>query len=73
VLVTEQPGYTHYRLKAYPLDSRDQFLFVSDMTVRGKAVLLQAGIPLARLAPIFPSETGESTAASAGHGQINAS
>ncbi len=70
VLVTEQPGYTHYQLKAYPLDSRDQFLFISDMTVRGKAALMQLGVQLARLAPIFSSEMGNSTG-SAGHGQVN--
>jgi small-conductance mechanosensitive channel len=70
VIVTEQPGYTYYQLKAYPLDSRDQFLFISDMTVRGKATLIQSGVQFARLAPIFPSETGGSTG-SAGHGQVN--
>ncbi|MEE4376579.1 MAG: mechanosensitive ion channel domain-containing protein [Candidatus Competibacteraceae bacterium] len=44
VIVAEKPWYTHYRLKAYPIDSRDQFKFASDMTVRGKAALLKRGI-----------------------------
>ncbi len=39
VVVAEQPWGTHYRLKAYPIDSRDQFQFTSDLTVRGKQAL----------------------------------
>ncbi len=38
VLAAEQPWGTHYRLKAYPLDGRDQFLFTTDLTLRGKAM-----------------------------------
>ena len=37
VIVSEKPWGTHYRLKAYPIDGRDQFKFTTDMTVRGKA------------------------------------
>lgn len=43
VVVAEKPWGTHYRLKAYPIDGRDQFLFVSDLTLRGKAALQQLG------------------------------
>ena len=39
ILVSETPWGTHYRLKAYPIDGRDQFQFISDLTVRGKAAL----------------------------------
>ncbi|MEM7800410.1 MAG: mechanosensitive ion channel domain-containing protein [Chloroflexota bacterium] len=39
VAVQEKPWGTHYRVKAYPVNGRDQFLFISDLTVRGKAVL----------------------------------
>ncbi|HCB49978.1 MAG TPA: mechanosensitive ion channel protein MscS [Chloroflexi bacterium] len=39
VIVQEKPWGTHYRLKAYPIDGREQFNFISDLTVRGKAVL----------------------------------
>lgn len=39
VIVYEKPWGTHYRVKAYPIDARDQFLFISDITVRGKAEL----------------------------------
>ena len=44
VIVSEKPWGTHYRLKAYVNESRDQYLFTTDLTVRGKAVLLAAGI-----------------------------
>ena len=39
VIVMEKPWGTHYRLKAYPIDPRQQFLFITDLTVRGKAAL----------------------------------
>ena len=43
VVLAEEPWGTHYRLKAYPLDSRYQFEFVSDLTVRAKSVFAQLG------------------------------
>lgn len=51
VIVQEQPWGTHYQLKAYPLDSREQFQFISDLTVRGKAVLAKMGVKPARALP----------------------
>lgn len=39
VIVAEKPWGTQYRLKAYVKDSRAQYLFTSDLTVRGKAAL----------------------------------
>lgn len=57
VIVAEKPWGTHYRLKAYPIDSRDQFLFTSDLTVRAKAALVKQGVRPAALAAIQP-ETG---------------
>lgn len=47
VVVTERPWGTHYRLKAYPIDSRDQFQFTSDLTVRGKQALALLGVKAA--------------------------
>jgi len=44
VSVHEKPWATHYRLKAYPIDARQQFRFISDLTVRGKAALLRLGV-----------------------------
>ncbi|MFP3868366.1 MAG: mechanosensitive ion channel family protein [Desulfobacteraceae bacterium] len=47
VIVAEKPWGTHYRVKAYPIEGRDQFQFTSDITVRGKAALAKMGIKAA--------------------------
>ena len=44
VVAAEQPWGTHYRLKAYPIEGRDQFQFVTDLTIRGKAMLRRLGV-----------------------------
>jgi small conductance mechanosensitive channel len=44
VIVRERPWGTHYRLKAYPIDPRQQFRFHSDLTVRGKGALQRLGV-----------------------------
>ena len=44
VIVQEKPWGTHYRLKAYPIDGREQFSFMSDLTVRGKAALAELAV-----------------------------
>ncbi|WP_313952926.1 mechanosensitive ion channel family protein [Accumulibacter sp.] len=51
VTVHEKPWGTHYRLKAYPIDARQQFRFISDLTVRGKAALTRLGVRFA-VAPV---------------------
>lgn len=43
VMLSETPWGAQYRLKAYPFDMRDQFSFISDLTVRGKRVIVEAG------------------------------
>ena len=43
VIVKESPWGTHYQLKAYPYDMRDQMQFISDLTVRGKQAIREAG------------------------------
>jgi small-conductance mechanosensitive channel len=52
VIVTEKPWGTHYRLKAYPVDSAQQFQFVSDLTVRGKEALRRLGVEFAAVPAI---------------------
>ena len=47
VIVLEKPWGTHYRLKAYVKESREQFLFMTDLTVRGKAAIRSLGIHFA--------------------------
>ncbi|WP_298188618.1 mechanosensitive ion channel domain-containing protein [uncultured Pseudomonas sp.] len=44
VMLSQTPLATHYQLKAYPFDLRDQFEFVSDLTIRGKHALADAGV-----------------------------
>ena len=39
VAVMEKPWGTQYRLKAYVKESREQFLFITDLTIRGKDIL----------------------------------
>ena len=36
VIISEKPWYTQYRLKAYVVDGRDEFQYITDMTIRGK-------------------------------------
>ncbi len=55
VIVLEKPWGTHYRLKAYVRESREQFLFITDLTIRGKDLLRQMNIRFAQ-APY--AETG---------------
>lgn len=43
VMITQEPWATHYKLKAYPFDMRDQFVFITDLTGRGKQAILDAG------------------------------
>ncbi len=52
IVVAEKPWGTHYRVKAYVRDSREQFLFTTDLTVRGKGMLLASGVQAARAAPV---------------------
>ena len=48
VIVLEKPWGTQYRLKAYVTESRDQFLFITDLTIRGKEALRAMGIRFAQ-------------------------
>ena len=47
-IVLEKPWGTQYRLKAYVKESRDQFLFITDLTIRGKEALRAIGIRFAQ-------------------------
>jgi small conductance mechanosensitive channel len=52
VLVAETPWGTHYRLKACPISGYDQFLFTTELTVRGKATLAALDIHAAPGIPL---------------------
>jgi small conductance mechanosensitive channel len=55
VTAMEKPWGTHYRIKAYVRESREQFLFITDMTVRGKNTLRHLNIRFAQ-APYAETE-----------------
>ena len=48
VIVFEKPWGTHYKLKAYVKESREQFQFISDLTVHGKEAIRSMGIRFAQ-------------------------
>ncbi len=52
VVASEKPWATHYRLKAYPIDARDQFSFITDLTLRGKTALRRLGVSHATVAAV---------------------
>ncbi|RUO63758.1 mechanosensitive ion channel family protein [Pseudidiomarina insulisalsae] len=51
VVSNEEPWGTHYKLKAYPIDPRQQFQFLTDLTARGKSCLRALPVSFARLSP----------------------
>lgn len=48
VVAQEKPWGTHYKLKAYVKESREQFDFVTDLTIRGKEALRVMNIRFAQ-------------------------
>ena len=44
VVAAQRPFGQHYKIKAYPKDAREQFLFISDLTIRGHDALRQLGV-----------------------------
>ena len=48
VVVREKPWGTHYKLKAYVKDSRDQFQFATELTIRGKEALRALNVRFAQ-------------------------
>ncbi|MBY6064603.1 mechanosensitive ion channel protein MscS [Pseudidiomarina sediminum] len=51
VIAFEEPWGTHYKLKAYPIDPRQQFQFMTDLTARGKQGLRALPVKFAQLSP----------------------
>lgn len=49
VTLNEETWGTRYRLKAYPIDPRQQFQFITDLSARGKKRLLELGIAFAEV------------------------
>ena len=57
VIVVEKPWGTHYRVKAYVKESREQFLLITDLTILGKEALRAMNI---RFAQALYAEAGRS-------------
>lgn len=49
VVVSEKAWGTRYRIKAYPVEGRDEFAYVSDLTVKGRAALNRLSISFANV------------------------
>ena len=59
VMLSETPMGTHYKLKAYPFEMRDQFSFISDMTIRGKIAIKECGGQEVSLPALTGADSGE--------------
>ncbi len=53
VIAHEKPWGTHYRIRAFPLDSAQQFRFVTDLTVRGRAALQALDVQFTVMPAVF--------------------
>jgi small conductance mechanosensitive channel len=53
VVLKEKPWGTHYRVKAYPVDPKQQLRFITDLSIRGREILQKRGFKfaLSTLAP----------------------
>ncbi len=50
VVAAETPWGTHYKMKAYVTESREQFAMITDLTIRGKERLRTMGVAFAQTA-----------------------
>ena len=51
VVAQEKPWATHYKLKAYVRESREQFEFITDLTICGKEALRAMNVRFAQVPP----------------------
>tara|TARA_R110000751_G_scaffold31082_2_gene79068 strand:- start:331 stop:1182 length:852 start_codon:yes stop_codon:yes gene_type:complete len=68
VVAEEKPWGTHYRIRAYPVDPRQQFLFITDLTLRGKKVLSASGVQSAMLPPDAALDTRNAVGSASSRG-----
>ncbi|WP_414624905.1 mechanosensitive ion channel family protein [Calothrix sp. CCY 0018] len=57
VIVEEKPWGTLFKLKSYPLDARDEFIYKTDLTTRAKRAFAKHNLPYPRL--MSRSDSGE--------------
>ena len=55
VIAEDKTWGTHYLVRAYPVAPRDQFRFITDVTLRGKVALQELGVTLAPLSRLIRS------------------
>ena len=52
VAMAETPSGTHFKLKSYPLDARDEFTYKTDLTNKAKKAIAQYNLAYPRLLDI---------------------
>lgn len=50
VIMSEKPWATHFQLKAYPMDARDEFLYMTDLIRRTKQACARLQLPYPQVA-----------------------
>jgi small conductance mechanosensitive channel len=60
VIVLEKPWGTHYRLKSYVKESREQFLLITDLTIRGKEALRALNVRFGQVPYVQSAKSGSS-------------
>lgn len=55
VVMEEKPWASHFKLKCYPIDARDEFIYQTDLVKRAKQAFAQYGI----LYPVLPTPISE--------------
>lgn len=58
VTASQLPWGAQYLIRAYPIDCREQFSLITDLTLRGNAALLRLGVTLVATPPISETENG---------------
>ncbi len=56
VIVLEKPWATHLKLKAYPMDARDEFVYKTDLALRVKQACARHHVPYPRISSMEASE-----------------
>lgn len=52
VVAAQLPWGARYLIRAYPIECREQFAFIADLTIRGNAALLRLGVKLVAAPPV---------------------
>lgn len=56
VVIAEKPWGTHFRLKSYPMDARDEFIYQTDLTRRAKQAFARLDLPYPRVSARFDED-----------------